>query len=70
MFPSNQLLTLESSYSEPPYRAPAFNIIPPIEHTNLGPKKYFYSYSYVGYIEKLGIEHDFYQSPEIHNNGV
>ena len=33
---------------KPRYSAPAFNIVPPIKHTNFGPKKYFHSYLYVG----------------------
>ena len=33
---------------KPRYSVPAFNIIPPIEHTNFGPKKCFHSYSYIG----------------------
>ena len=43
---------------EPRYSAPAFNIIPPVEYTNFGPLRYFYSYSYVGNIENLTIEHN------------
>ena len=34
---------------KPRYSAPAFNIIPPIKHTNFSAKKCFYSYSYVGH---------------------
>ena len=39
------------------YSAPAFNIIPPIEHTNSDPKNYFHSYLHISNSENFGMEH-------------
>ena len=55
---------------KPRYTAPAFYIIPPIEHINFGPKKPFHSYLYVGNSENLGIKHNFDQSLEMRYSGV
>ena len=55
---------------KPRYSAPAFNMIPPIEHINLCPKKCFHSYLYVGNKENLGIKHNFDQSLEMRYSGV
>ena len=50
---------------KPRFSAPVFNIFPPKEHTNIGPKKNFYGYSYVGNKKNLCKEHNFDQSFEI-----
>ena len=55
---------------KPRYSAPAFNIIPPIEHLNFGPEKYLYSYLYVGNSKNFSLEHDFDQSLEMRYSGV
>ena len=52
------------------YNAPAFNIIPPIEHKYFALKKYFHSYLYVGNSENLGLKHNFGQSLEMRYSGV
>ena len=44
---------------------PRYNIIPLIEYTNSGSKKYFDSYLHVGNKETLGIKHNFDQSLEL-----
>ena len=50
---------------KPRYSAPAFNKIPPIEHINFSPKKYFHNYSHVGNSENLDLKHNFDQSLKI-----
>ena len=55
---------------KPRYKAPAFNIIPPIKHKNFGPKKYFHNYLHVGNSENLGLKHNFSQSLEMRYSGV
>ena len=55
---------------KPHYNAPAYNIIPPKEYINFGPKKYFHSYLYVGNSENLGLKHNFGQSLEMRYSGV
>ena len=47
---------------KPRSNAPAFNIIPPIQHINFGPKKYVYSYLHIGNGENLNLEYRFGQS--------
>ena len=47
---------------KPRYSASAYNIIPPIEYINFGPKKCFHSYLYIGNRENLAIEYNFDQS--------
>ena len=56
--------------AKPRYSAPAFNIVPPIDDTNFGPKKYFDSYLHTGNSENLDIQHDFELSFEIRYSGV
>ena len=55
---------------KPRYSAPAFNIIPPIEHTHFSPEKCFKSYLYIGNKENLGLDYIFNQSLEISYSGV
>ena len=55
---------------KPRCSAPAFNTIPPIEHTNFDPKKCFHSYFYVGNKDNFGIEYNFDQFLEIRYSGV
>ena len=55
---------------KPRYNAPALNIIPPIEYLNFSPKKYFYSFLYVGNSENLSLAHNFVQSLEMRYSGV
>ena len=50
--------------------APAFNVIPPIELTIFGPKRYFHSHSYIGNNGNLGTGHNVDQSFEICYGGV
>ena len=46
---------------KPRYSAPAYNEIPPIEHNNFGPQKYFYSYLFISHLENLSIEYGLYK---------
>ena len=55
---------------KPRYNAPAYNIIPPIEHKYFSPKKYFHGYLYIGNSENLGLKHNFGQSLEMRYSGV
>ena len=50
---------------KPRYSAPAFNIIPLIEHTNFGPKKCFIVIHLLA-IENLSIKHNLVWSLKIH----
>ena len=54
----------------PRFSAPAYNIIPRIEHTNFDLKKYFHSCLYVGKSKNLNLEHNFDQSLEMRFSGV
>ena len=67
--PSNIEVPIKSTV-KPRYSAPAFNIIPPVEHTNFSLKKCFYSYLYVGNREYVSLEHNFSQSLKIRYGGV
>ena len=60
----------EGDTEKPRYNAPAFNIILPIKHIVLGPKKHFHSYLYVGNSENLDKKHNLDQSFEIRYCGV
>ena len=50
---------------KPRYNAPAFNIIPLVEHISFGPEKYFHSYLHVGNSKNLSLKHNFSQSLEM-----
>ena len=55
---------------KPRYNAPAFNIIPPIEHNNFGSMKYFYSYLFISNSKNLNLRHNFSQSLGMRYSGV
>ena len=55
---------------KPRYSAPAFNIIPRIEHTIFLSMKHLYSYQYIGNKKNLALEKNFCQILEMRYSGV